>query len=123
QEAELNRFAHFRTEVDGVGIHFIHERGQGDRPLPLVLTHGYPDSFLRFVKLIPLLTDPAAHGGDPIDAFDVVVPSLPGYGFSDKPAKPGATFHVGDLWHTLMTEEMGYERYAAQGGDWGSLVT
>jgi microsomal epoxide hydrolase len=123
QETELNRLAHFRAEIDGTGIHFIHERGKGDHPMPLVLTHGYPDSFLRFVKLIPLLTDPVAHGGDPADAFDVVVPSLPGYGFSDKPSKPGSTFHVGDLWHELMTEELGYERYAAQGGDWGSLVT
>ena len=83
QEALLNRFQHYRGEVDGTRIHFIHERGQGPSPLPLILTHGYPDSFFRFYKLIPLLTDPAAHGGDPIDAFDVVVPSLPGYGFSE----------------------------------------
>jgi pimeloyl-ACP methyl ester carboxylesterase len=89
QEKAINRFAQFRTEVHGVGIHFIHERGRGGKSLPLILTHGYPDSFLRFRKLIPLLTDPAAHGGDAADSFDVIVPSLPGYGFSDKPREPG----------------------------------
>ena len=123
QEAQINRFAHFRATVGGTTLHFIHERGRGDAPLPIVLTHGFPDSFLRFLKLIPLLTDPAAHGGDPRDAFDVVVPSLPGYGFSDKPDKAGSTFHIGDLWHELMTDELGYERFGAHGGDWGSTVT
>jgi len=123
QEAAINRFAHFRADVNGIGIHFIHERGTGARPLPIVLTHGYPDSFLRFAKIIPMLTDPQAHGGDASDAFDVVVPSLPGFGFSDKPSKPGMTFHIGDLWHALMTKVLGYERFAAHGGDWGSTVT
>jgi pimeloyl-ACP methyl ester carboxylesterase len=123
QETALNRFAQFRSEVGGLGIHFCHERGRGPSPLPLILTHGYPDSFLRFSKLIPLLTDPAAHGGDAADSFDVVVPSLPGYGFSDRPDKDGVTFKIGDLWHTLMTEELGYERFGAHGGDWGSTVT
>jgi pimeloyl-ACP methyl ester carboxylesterase len=123
QEARINRFAHFRAVVDGTNLHFIHERGRGDAPLPIVLTHGYPDSFLRFVKLIPLLTDPAAHGGDPHDAFDVVVPSLPGYAFSDEPDKAGSTFDIGNLWHKLMTDELGYERFGAHGGDWGSTVT
>jgi len=123
QEEDINRFAHFRATVNGVGVHFVHERGAGDRPLPIVLTHGYPDSFLRFAKIIPMLTRPEAYGGDPADAFDVVVPSLPGYGFSDKPTKPGAIFGVGDLWHTLMTDVLGYERFAAHGGDWGSTVT
>jgi len=123
QEDAINRFAQFRTTVNGTGVHFIHERGVGDRPLPIVLTHGYPDSILRFAKIIPMLTHPEAHGGDPADAFDVVAPSLPGFGFSDKPKKPGAIFHVGDLWHTLMTEVLGYKRFAAHGGDWGSTVT
>jgi microsomal epoxide hydrolase len=123
QEARINRFAHFRAAVEGTTLHFIHERGRGPSPLPLVLTHGYPDLFLRFLKLIPLLTDPAAHGGDPVDAFHVVVPSLPGYAFSDKPDKGGATFHFGDLWHELMTSELGYDRFGAHGGDWGSTVT
>jgi pimeloyl-ACP methyl ester carboxylesterase len=123
QEAAINRFAHFRAPVDGLSIHFIHERGRGGKPLPLVLTHGYPDSFLRFSKLIPLLTDPAAHGGDAADSFDVVVPSLPGYGFSQAPEHEGDTFRIGDLWHKLMTRELGYERFGAHGGDWGSTVT
>src|SRR5262249_43471054 len=83
-EAELNRFAHFRAEANGADIHFIHERGRGPRPLPLILTHGFPDSFARFLKLIPLLTDPGAHGGDPADSFDVVVPSLPWCAFSEE---------------------------------------
>ena len=123
QEDAMNRFAHFRAELNGFNVHFIHERGVGDRPLPIVLTHGYPDSFLRFAKIIPMLTHPEAHGADPADAFDVVVPSLPGFAFSDKPTKPGAIFRVGDLWHTLMTDVLGYERFAAHGGDWGSTVT
>jgi pimeloyl-ACP methyl ester carboxylesterase len=123
QEAAINRFAHFRAAVDGLQVHFIHERGRGPAPLPLILTHGYPDSFLRFSKLIPLLCDPAAHGGDAADAFDVVVPSLPGYGFSEKPEKAGTTFRVGNMWHALMTEHLGYQRFGAHGGDWGSTVT
>src|SRR4051812_37497538 len=85
EETRINRLAHFRAQIGGTTVHFVHERGRGDAPLPIVLTHGFPDSFLRFMKLVPLLTDPAAHGGDPRDAFDVVVPSLPGYAFSDRP--------------------------------------
>jgi pimeloyl-ACP methyl ester carboxylesterase len=123
QETAINRFAHFHAVSRGVKVHFIHERGRGPRPLPIVLTHGYPDSFLRFLKLIPLLTDPAAHGGDAGDAFDVVVPSLPGYGFSEPPEESGLTFGIAGLWHELMTDELGYGRYGAHGGDWGSTVT
>jgi len=123
QETAINRFAHFRADVDGIGIHYIHERGNGRHCLPLVLTHGFPDSFLRFAKIIPLLTDPAAHGGDAADAFDVVVPSLPGYGFSATPGKPGMLFKVADLWATLMTQRLGYEHFGEHGGDWGSTVT
>jgi microsomal epoxide hydrolase len=123
QEEAMNRFAQFRATVNGVGVHFVHELGVGDHPLPIILTHGYPDSFLRFAKIIPMLTHPEAHGADRSDAFDVVAPSLPGFGFSDKPTKPGAIFHVGDLWHSLMTDVLGYERFAAHGGDWGSTVT
>ncbi len=122
QEAALNGFAHFRTEVDDLGIHFVHERGKGPRPFPLLLTHGYPDSFYRFAKLIPLLTDPASFGGRAEDAFDVVVPDLPGYGFSDRPPRFGTVFRVHDLWARLM-DRLGYERYGAHGGDWGSTVT
>jgi microsomal epoxide hydrolase len=123
EEASMNRFSHFLAYLDGGKVHFIHERGHGPDPLPIILTHGFPDSFLRFAKVIPMLADPASHGGDPADAFDVVVPSLPGYAFSDGPTDAGATFKVGDLWHRLMTERLGYEHFAAHGGDWGSLVT
>src|SRR5215208_4212836 len=94
QEAAINRVAHFRATLTHSTLHFVHERGKGEAPLPIVLTHGFPDSFLRFSKLIPLLTDPAAHGGDARDAFDVVVPSLPGYAFSDKPDKVGGVFQI-----------------------------
>jgi microsomal epoxide hydrolase len=123
QERKLNQLHHFKADIDGVHIHFIHERGRGPRPLPLLLTHGFPDSFVRFLRIVPMLTDPAAHGGDPADAFDVVVPSLPGFGFSDKPAHPGYTFRIGDLFHRLMTDELGYTTFAAHGGDWGSTIT
>ena len=124
QEDALNGFANFRVDVKGGQIiHFIHEQGKGPDPLPIVLTHGFPDSVLRFAKVIPMLTDPAAHGGDPADAFHVVAPSLPGYGFSDKPHAGGSLFHVSDLWHGLMTRVLGYDHYVAHGGDWGSTIT
>jgi pimeloyl-ACP methyl ester carboxylesterase len=122
-EAALNRFAHYKTVVDDIGIHFIHERGKGPNPFPLVLTHGYPDSFYRFAKIIPMLTDPEAFGGRAEDAFDVVAPDLPGYGFSDKPPKIGTVFRVNDLWAQLMTGILGYKQFGAHGGDWGSTIT
>jgi pimeloyl-ACP methyl ester carboxylesterase len=122
-EADLNQFAHFRTEVDDIGIHFIHERGKGPKPFPLILTHGWPDSFCRFTKLIPMLTDPVSFGGRAEDSFDVVVPDLPGYGFSDRPPKLGTVFRVNDLWAGLMTDVLGYSQFGAHGGDWGSTVT
>ncbi|HEY9715186.1 MAG TPA: epoxide hydrolase family protein, partial [Chroococcales cyanobacterium] len=123
QEAALNNLPHFKAKVGGMQIHFIHVRGKGENSMPLVLTHGYPDSFLRFLKLIPLLTDPVRFGGSPQDAFDVVVPSLPGYAFSEKPHKDGTIFHVGDMWSELMTRVLRYKRFGAHGGDWGSMVT
>jgi len=122
-EAALNEFAHYRAELDGSTIHFIHQRGKGPNPLPIILTHGYPDSFYRFAKIIPMLTDPVSFGGQAEDAFDVIVPDLPGYGFSDKPKKLGMLFHVNDLWAHLMTEMLGYKKFGAHGGDWGSTVT
>jgi microsomal epoxide hydrolase len=123
QEKMLNRFAHFCAKVDDLRIHFIHERGRGPSPIPLVLTHGWPDSFARMLKVIPLLTDPAAHGGDPQDSFDVIVPSLPGYGFSEKPKKVGTTARVAEYWAKLLTDELAYPRFGAAGGDLGSAVT
>jgi microsomal epoxide hydrolase len=123
EERKLNRFAQYRVDIEDIGIHFIHERGKGPAPFPLLLTHGYPDSFYRFLKLIPLLTDPASFGGKAEDAFDVVAPDIPGYGFSDKPNQRGLTLRVGDLWARLMTEHLGYRRFGAHGGDWGSTIT
>lgn len=122
QEAALNQLSHYQTQLDGIDIHFVHQRGKGPNPFPLLLTHGYPDSFYRFAKLIPMLTDPESFGGRAEDSFDVVVPDLPGYGFSGKPHKDGTIFQVGDMWARLMTI-LGYTRFGAHGGDWGSTVT
>ncbi len=120
---QLSQLHHFRYESANGGIHFIHERGKGPNPLPLVLTHGWPGSFLEMQQILPLLTDPASHGADPADAFDVVIPSLPGYGFSDRPSVRGVnTFAIADCWAELMTAA-GYNRFAAQGGDIGASVT
>jgi pimeloyl-ACP methyl ester carboxylesterase len=123
RERYLNGFRHFTATVDGTRLHFIHERGRGPAPLPLLLTHGFPDSFYRFHELIPRLTDPASHGGDASDSFDVVVPSLPGYAFSEPRPQQGGLFGFGDLLHTLMHHVLGYERFGAHGGDWGSTIT
>jgi microsomal epoxide hydrolase len=124
QEQELNRYSQFHCNVDGIDVHFVHERGKGPNPLPIILTHGWPDSFIRYKKIISLLTDPARYGGDPEDSFDVIVPSLPGFGFSSRPDHSGINnFRVSELWAKLMTEELGYGRFAAAGGDIGSGVT
>src|SRR5271169_4559225 len=118
-EAALNGFPQFRAEVGGLRVHFIRQRGKGPKPFPLVITHGWPGSVAEFVKIIGPLTDPAAHGGDAADAFDVVCPALPGYGFSDKPARTGwGPARIGAAWAQLMAG-LGYDRYVAQGGDWG----
>ncbi|MDQ4030216.1 MAG: epoxide hydrolase 1, partial [Actinomycetota bacterium] len=122
QEAAINAFPQFRTSVDGIRLHFVHVRGRGGEPLPLVLTHGWPSTFYEYLKLVPLLADPAAHGGDPADSFDVVVPSLPGYPFSD-PVPPGEFRRVPELWARLMTDALGYGRFGAYGGDIGGMVT
>ncbi len=122
-EAELNRFHHFRASVDGLGIHFIHERGRGPNPKPLLLLHGWPGSVCEFTEIIPMLTDPASHGGDPADAFTVVAPSLPGYGFSDHPAARAMNIQaIAEIFLKLMTGVLDYQRFGAQGGDWGSAI-
>jgi len=122
-EAHLNRFPQFRARVGDLWIHFIHVRGKGPRPLPLVMTHGWPGSVAEFVKIIGPLTDPAAHGGDPGDAFDLVCPSMPGYGFSERPRFPGMDAErIAALWVELMAG-LGYQRFGAQGGDWGAMVS
>ncbi|MEX2230278.1 MAG: epoxide hydrolase family protein [Dehalococcoidia bacterium] len=122
-EAALNRFPQFTAAVDGYRLHFVHARGAGPRPLPLVFSHGWPGSFVEASKIIGPLTDPAAHGGDAADAFDVVAPSLPGYGFSEIPAVAGyGQARTAELFDALM-RSLGYDRYAAQGGDWGAVIT
>ena len=124
QEEAINSFAHFRANVDGLNVHFIHERGKGPDPLPIVISHGWPSSFFEMYKLIPRLTDPASYGGDPADSFDVVAPSLLGYGFSDRLAEPGmSVFRMADYWAKLMTEALSYDRFGAHGGDWGAILT
>ncbi|MBR0880511.1 pimeloyl-ACP methyl ester carboxylesterase [Bradyrhizobium japonicum] len=123
-EARLNRFAQFRTRIDGVGIHFIHARSPHPNALPIVLTHGWPGSVAEFLDVIDRLTDPTRFGGRAEDAFHVVVPSIPGYGFSDKPTEPGWNpGRIARAWAALMHERLGYERWVAQGGDWGSAIT
>ena len=138
QEAALNAWPQFMSTIDGVDIHYWHVRGtaaepgsaaaepgtDGPSPMPLILVHGWPGSIFEFHHLIGPLTDPASHGGDPADAFDVVIPSLPGFGFSGKPAQPGwGPQRTARAFHELMTRELGYARYGTQGGDWGSAVT
>jgi epoxide hydrolase len=122
-EARLNGLPQFRTEIDGLGIHFIHVRSPHPDAMPLVVTHGWPGSIVEFLKVIGPLSDPTAYGGDPTDAFHVVCPSLPGYGFSDKPARPGWNVErIAGAWTRLMAR-LGYQRYGAQGGDWGTSIT
>ncbi|NQX10484.1 epoxide hydrolase [Microbacteriaceae bacterium VKM Ac-2855] len=123
-EEALLRLPRFRLRVGGLGIHYVHARAAGGRAaLPLILSHGWPDSFWRYSKVVPLLTDPGAHGGDPDDAFDVVVPDMPGFGYSESPAGPALdSIAVAGLWAELMTA-LGYDRFGAAGGDIGSHVS
>lgn len=123
REALLNRFAQFTTPLDGLDIHFIHQRSPHAGAMPLLLTHGWPGSVVEFQQVIGPLTDPTAHGGDAADAFHVICPSLPGFGFSAKPTTIGwGVDRIAAAWATLM-DRLGYARYGAQGGDWGSAVT
>ena len=123
RETALNRFDQFITEIDGLDIHFIHQRSPHNDAFPLVITHGWPGSIVEFHKVIEPLTNPTAHGGRAEDAFHVVCPSLPGYGFSGKPSRTGwGVGKIAEAWETLMGR-LGYERYGAQGGDWGAAVT
>ncbi|MEJ3745691.1 epoxide hydrolase [Actinomycetes bacterium KLBMP 9797] len=122
QEARLNEFPQFRTEIDGQELHFLHVRSPEPDALPLILTHGWPNSIVEFVNLVGPLTDPRAHGGDPAQAFHVVAPSIPGYGFSAPPRETGWTAaRVAGIWAALM-RRLGYDRYGVQGGDLGAYV-
>jgi pimeloyl-ACP methyl ester carboxylesterase len=119
QQAYLNSFSHYKSKINDIGIHYIYEKGKGKTSVPLLLTHGYPDGFVRFLKLIPLLTRGDEHGR----SFDVIVPSIPGYGFSDIPAEKGMDpKRIAGIFNELMGQ-LGYERYFAHGGDWGTSIT
>lgn len=121
--AELNRYPQFTARIEDFDIHFVHVVGEAGGKRPLILTHGWPGSHYEFWGAVDQLAWPSRHGGQAADAFDLVIPSLPGFGFSSKPAKPFGQRQTARLFNTLMTEHLGYDRYLAQGGDWGSLVT
>ena len=124
QEAALNAWPQFSTELAGIDVHFVHAKGVGPNPMPLLISHGWPGSIVEFQQILPRLTDPAKFGGDPRDAFTVVAPSLPGYGFSFRPNQPRFGLPaIADVFATLMTDVLGYQKFAAQGGDWGAFIT
>ena len=119
----INRFAHFKTPVEGIDLHYIHEKGSGDNPTPLIISHGWPGTIVEFLDFIDLLAHPERHGGDINDAFDVVAPSLPGFGFSGRPPRPYGPRQMARVFNTLMTQTLGYDSYVAQGGDWGGAIS
>src|SRR6476661_2534217 len=122
-EARINSYPHFITNIDGLDIHFIHVKSKEKNALPMIVTHGWPGSIIEQLKIIDPLTNPTKYGGNAADAFDVVIPSLPGYGFSGKPTAPGWNpVRIAKAWATLM-QTLGYPKYVAQGGDWGNAVT
>ena len=122
-EAKLKALPNFMTEIDGLDIHFIHVRSKHENALPLIVTHGWPGSVVEQLKIIEPLTDPTAHGGSPADAFHLVIPSMPGYGFSGKPTDTGwGPERIARAWPVLM-KRLGYDKFVAQGGDWGAIIT
>jgi len=123
EEARINQFSQFITPIDGIDIHFIHEKGSGPNPKPLIISHGWPGTIVEFLDFIDLLAHPENHGGKVEDAFDVVAPSLPGFGFSGRPPRPFGPRKMADIFNSLMTEVLGYETYIAQGGDWGGAIS
>ena len=124
QEQRINSFSNFVASVSGLNVHFIYEKGKGSNSIPLIITHGWPSTFAEMMDIIPMLTDPVSYGGDENDSFDVIVPSMPGYGFSEKPSSPGVNPTViAQMWSELMIETLGYEKFVAQGGDWGAAIT
>jgi pimeloyl-ACP methyl ester carboxylesterase len=124
QETALNSFRQFKVPLGGIDLHFIHEEGKGPNPMPLLLSHGWPGSIVEFLKVMPMLTDPARFGADPADAFTVVAPSLPGYALSFAPGQRRfGVVAISKIFASLMTDVLGYRRFAAQGGDWGAFIT
>lgn len=122
-EAELNRFDHFKAKAGGIDLHFIHEKGSGPAPLPLIISHGWPGGVVEFSEIIEPLAHPERFGGDAADAFEVIAPSLPGFGFSGRPPRPWGPRRMAAAFDELMTDVLGYESYVAQGGDWGGAVS
>ena len=122
QERRLNQLEQFTTQIDGLNVHFIHRRSKQPNALPLLITHGWPGSFVEFTKIIGPLTDPAAHGGRPEDAFDLVLPSIPGFAFSDKPREAGYDPVRIAATEAKLMARLGYQRYGVQGGDWGAII-
>ena len=122
-EKEINKFPNFITEIDNINIHFIHEKGSGSKPMPLLISHGWPGTIVEFLHIIEKLAHPERFGGKEEDAFDVIVPSLPGFGFSGRASHPIGPRKMADIFNNLMTRELGYKNYLAQGGDWGGAIT
>ncbi len=122
-EAAINRFSHYIAPLDGIDLHFIHEKGSGPAPLPLIISHGWPGTIVEFLDIIEPLAHPERFGGSTDDAFDVIAPSLPGFGFSGRPPRPIGPRKMASLFNTLMTEVLGYDGYLAQGGDWGGAIS
>lgn len=123
QEKRINSFANYCAVIDDLDIHFIHERGKGPKPMPVLISHGWPSSFVEMLELIPMLTDPAKHGGNASDSFDVIVPSVPGFGFSDRPLKAGMTrWRVAEIWTKLM-DGLGYPKYGLHANDIGAVIS
>ena len=122
-EREINKFPNFITKVDDIDIHFIHEKGSGSKPMPLLISHGWPGTIVEFLHIIEKLAHPEHFGGKEEDAFDVIAPSLPGFGFSGRPSRPIGPRKMADIFNNLMTKKLGYKNYLAQGGDWGGAIT
>jgi len=122
-EREINKFPNFITKVDDIDIHFIHEKGSGSKPVPLLISHGWPGTIVEFLHIIEKLAHPEHFGGKEEDAFDVIAPSLPGFGFSGRPPCPVGPRKMADIFNNLMTKKLGYKNYLAQGGDWGGAIT
>lgn len=123
QEVRINSYSHFKAPVDGIDLHYILEKGSGPNPKPLIISHGWPGTIVEFLDFIDLLAHPEKHGGSEEDSFDVVAPSLPGFGFSGRPPRPYGPRKMASIFNTLMTETLGYETYIAQGGDWGGAIS
>jgi microsomal epoxide hydrolase len=123
QEAAINRFSHYTTPIEGIDLHFLHEKGSGPAPVPLIISHGWPGSIVEFLEIIEPLAHPERFGGSVEDAFDVIVPSLPGFGFSGRPSRPIGPRRMAGLFNALMTQVLGYDSYLAQGGDWGGAIS